>query len=403
MRDGANPETRWIVPGSRAYLKVSFGLFLAGFTTFSLLYCVQPLLPVFAARFHVGPTESSLALSFSTAFLSIALLCAAVISETIGRRGLMFLSMLSASLCNIGCAFVPDWTSLLVLRSVEGFVLGGMPAVAMTYLAEEIDPKGLGLATGLLVGGNAFGGMAGRVLTGFITEDWSWQIAVATLGAMGLLSAIGFIFLLPPSKNFHRRTGFEAKFHLRAWSGHLKDRALLPLNAIPFLAMGSFVALYNYAGFRLSLPPFDLNQRQMGWVFTVYLFGIAASFAAGAMADRFGRRKVLPAGILITMAGILLTLAPGLPAMILGIIILTTGFFTVQSVASGWVGRLAQSTKGHASSIYLLAYYLGSSLVGSSGGWFWGIGGWLAVAGFTLALYGLALAAAMRVNRVVAQ
>jgi YNFM family putative membrane transporter len=208
--------------------------------------------------------------------------------------------------------------------------------------------------------------------------------------------------LLPPSHNFRRRPGFDPGYHLRAWRGHLKDKALLPLFSIPFLAMGSFVAIYNYAGFRLSQPPFDLNQRQIGWIFTVYLFGIAASSFGGALADKWGRRLMLPAGLLIAMAGVLVTLLPGLIAMILGIIVVTTGFFMVQSIASGWVGRLAQGTKGHASSLYLLAYYLGSSLIGSSGGWFWSKGGWLAVALFTLLLYILALAAALRVNRVLA-
>ena len=401
MKDGAIPAARWIVPGSKAYLRVSLGLFLAGFSTFSLLYCVQPLLPVFADYFHVGPTESSLALSLSTAFLSFAILLAAVASEGLGRRGLMFGSMLTSSLCNIACAVAPDWTSLLILRSLEGFLLGGMPAVAMAYLAEEIAPSGLGLAIGLLVGGNAFGGMTGRVLTGFITEAYSWQTAISVLGGMGLLATLGFILLLPPSHNFQRRKDFDPIFHWRAWVGHLKDPTLLPLFSIPFLAMGSFVALYNYAGFRLSQPPFDLNQRQIGWIFTVYLFGIAASAAAGNLADKYGRQLMLPAGILTTMAGILLTLIPGLPAMVAGIIVITTGFFTVQSVASGWVGRLAKGTKGHASSLYLLAYYLGSSLVGSAGGWFWGKGGWTLVAGFTLALYAFALMAALQVNRVV--
>jgi YNFM family putative membrane transporter len=253
---------------------------------------------------------------------------------------------------------------------------------------------------GLLVGGNAFGGMTGRVLTGIIAESFSWQAALVVLGAAGLMSAVGFILLLPPSHNFRRRPGFDPNFHLRAWLRHLRDPALLPLFAIAFLAMGSFVALYNYAGFRLAAPPFALDQQQMGLIFTVYLFGIVASSVAGGLADRLGRKRVLPSGILLLASGIGVTLLPGLAAMVLGIIIITTGFFITQSVASGWVGRIAQSTKGHASSLYLLAYYLGASLIGSAGGWFWGQGGWLAVAVFTLGLLVLTFLAALRVIRV---
>jgi YNFM family putative membrane transporter len=388
-----------IMPGSSVYRRVSLALFLAGFTSFSLLYCVQPLLPVFAADFRVSPTASSLSLSLSSAFLAVAILFAAMLSEGFGRRGLIFWSMALSSLVNILVALVPSWTALLILRSIEGVLLGGAPAVAMTYLAEEIDPRGLGLAMGLLIGGNACGGMAGRVLTGIIAESFSWQTALVVLGVAGLMSAAGFILLLPPSHNFRRRPGFDASFHLRAWLNHMRDPALLSLFAIAFLAMGSFVALYNYAGFRLAAPPFDLNQRQMGLIFTVYLFGIVSSSVAGGLADRLGRERVLPSGILLMATGIFVTLLPGLAAMILGLIIITTGFFITQSVASGWVGRIAKTTKGHASSLYLLAYYLGASLIGSAGGWFWGRGGWIAVASFTLGLLGVTLLAAVRVGR----
>ena len=54
----------------------------------------------------------------------------------------------------------------------------------MAYLAEEIHPKGLGLTMGLYVGGTAFGGMAGRVLSGIIAEyaSWRWSLGII-LGA----------------------------------------------------------------------------------------------------------------------------------------------------------------------------------------------------------------------------
>ena len=59
---------------------------MAGFATFSLLYCVQPLLPAFAQDFRVSPAESSLALSLSTGFLAVAILGASAVSEVLGRR-----------------------------------------------------------------------------------------------------------------------------------------------------------------------------------------------------------------------------------------------------------------------------------------------------------------------------
>jgi YNFM family putative membrane transporter len=172
---------------------------LAGFSTFSLLYCVQPLLPAFADHFAVSPAGSSLALSLSTGMLALAIVCAAALSEGLGRRGVMFVSMSGAALLNIGAALTDNWTVLLIIRGLEGLILGGVPAVAMAYLAEEIEPKGLGKAMGLYVSGTAFGGMTGRVAVGFLADHLDWRAALVVIGLAGLASAGGFIVLLPKS------------------------------------------------------------------------------------------------------------------------------------------------------------------------------------------------------------
>ncbi len=390
----------YLTRGTGAYRRASLALFLSGFATFSLLYCVQPLLPIFAQEFSVSPAESSLALSLSTGFLAIAIVCAAAVSEGLGRRSLMSISLVGAAALTIATAFAPDWHLMLVIRALQGFVLGGVPAVAMAYLAEEIDPRGLGATMGLYVGGTAFGGMSGRVLTGIFAEYLSWRPALFLIGAIGLAAAIGFIALLPPSRNFVRRAGFDPQFHLKSWLGHLGNPALPFIFAIAFFAMGSFVTIYNYAGFCLVAPPYDLNQTELGLIFTVYLFGIGASSVGGILGDRLGHFNVLLTGIVITAAGCALTLSASLPLIVLGIIILTSGFFTTHSVASGLVGKLAVGTKGHASSLYMLAYYIGSSIMGSAGGWFWAMEGWAAIVVFTLVMMAFAFLSALAARQL---
>ncbi len=389
----------WIERGTSVYRRTSIALFLAGFVTFSAVYAIQPLLPELARDFGVSAAQSSLALSLTTALLAVAILCAGAGSEMFGRRGLMFASMCCAALINIALAFIPSWHGLLALRALQGFVLGGVPAVAMAYLAEEIHPKGLGLTMGLYVGGTAFGGMAGRFFTGVIAELASWRTALGVLGLLDLVLAIFFILLLPPSRNFERQLKFDADYHLRAWTDHLRDRNLLSLFVIGGFVMGAFVTIYNYVSFRLVAPPYELNQTQIGSIFTVYLFGVLASWLAGALSDRLGRAPVLLAGILIFAAGIALTLFSSLAAIIAGIALLTSGFFITHTAASGWVGRLATNAKGHAASLYLLVYYVGSSIMGSLGGWFWTAGGWPAVAGFAGASIFLAFLAALNLSR----
>lgn len=403
MTPSPDPQTSpatWTEPGTTAYHRTSLALFLAGVATFSLLYCVQPLLPCLAQDFQVGPAQSSLALSLATAFLAVAIMGAGAASEMLGRRGVMFVSMCGASLLGLLAAVAPHWHALLAARALEGFVLGGVPAVAMAYLAEEIHPRGLGLAMGYYVAGTAFGGMSGRVGVGALTEFTSWRVALGAIGFLGLAAAVGFFLLLPPSRHFTPRRGLDPRFHLSAWLGHLRQPGLPSLFLVGALAMGTFVTIYNYASFRLTAPPYSLSPTQDSLVFVVYLLGMVTSSLAGYLADRLGRGPVLLAGIVISALGVLLTLQQGLAGIICGVAVLTMGFFISHAVASGWVGRLAQGTKGHASSLYLLAYYTGSSLMGWLGGWFWSAAGWWALVLFTLAALVLALVVVLRLSRL---
>jgi MFS transporter, YNFM family, putative membrane transport protein len=78
---------------------------------------------------------------------------------------------------------------------------------------------------------------------------------------------------------------------------------------------------------------------------------------------------------------------------------MTFGFFAGHSVASGWVGLLAKGAKGQAAALYLLAYYIGSSVLGSWGGHFWTIDGWRGVTGLVFVLLAIGLGGAEHLRR----
>lgn len=379
----------------RRMRRISFALFLAGFATFSLIYCTQPLLPTFAAYYHVDAAQSSLAVSLTTACLAVSILCAGVLSETLERHTLMFASIALSALLNILAGFAPGWEWLLVARGLEGIALGGVPAVAMAYLAEEVPPSRLGMSMGLYVSGTAFGGMIGRVAIGGLAEAMSWRNALATVGLIDLIIAFLFLAMLPHSRNFRPRKNMRLGAHLAAWRDHLRTPYLPALYLVGFLALGAFMAVYNYIGFKLSGAPYNLNAAQIGLIFFAYLGGVAASFGAGAWADKAGRAPVMLAGALTVLAGIGLTLMAPLAAVIAGVATITIGFFMVHSIASGWVGRIALRDRGHASALYLLSYYAGASIIGSSGGWVWRRAGWDGVAAYVGLLFAIVLGIAV--------
>ncbi|WP_316896176.1 MFS transporter [Ralstonia mannitolilytica] len=389
----ADPS-RWLVRGHPGYLRANLALFAAGFSTFSLLYCVQPLMPLLTHDFALTPAQTSLVLSVSTLLLAFAILFAGLLSESIHRKTLMGVSLLLSSALTLAAAVLPGWHGLLATRAVLGIALGGVPAVAMAYLAEEVHPQGLGLAMGLYVGGTAFGGMAGRVLTGAAADYAGWRAAMGFTGALGLLAALAFLWLLPPSRRFVPRKGVSPGDLFDTLAAHLREPGLRALFAMGFLLMGGFVTVYNYASFRLLGPPYALSHTAVGGIFMVYLLGIGASTWFGRLADRHGRGRMLLAGTALMTAGVLLTLAAPLALVIGGIALLTFGFFGAHAVASGWVGRRAHRAKGQAAALYLLAYYLGSSLIGTAGGKLYAPWGWAGVVALVMTCTASALATA---------
>ena len=382
--------------GSAGYRRATLALFCAGFATFAMLYCVQPLLPLLAAHFRVSAASSSLALSLTTLSLALCLLVSGALAESWGRKPVMVAALGLAALLGIACALVEQRSSLLILRALLGLALSGLPALAMAYVGEEFDPEALPAAMGLYIGGTALGGLLGRLLAGLLSDLGGWPWALGGIAGLGLLALGLFIWLLPPSRHFTAQP-LSVRGLLGNFALHLKNPRLRVLFALAFLLMGGFVALFNYVGFRLAGAPFNLSATVIGLLFTVYLLGILSAGWAGRLVPRFGARQVLHGGIGLMLLGVALCATPWLSAAVVGLALFTLGFFAAHAVASGQVGIHAQGAKAQASALYLCAYYLGSSLVGYVGGYVWEHAGWLALLGVLAALFVVAGALVRRI------
>lgn len=361
--------------GSRAYNRANLALFFAGFVTFSTLYDFQPLFPNLVREFGISPTVASLSLSFGTFALAWTLPVSGIISDAVGRRSLMGAAVILTSLLTFVVVSFETLPGMLAVRLLQGIVLAGVPAVAMAYLGEEFEAKAIGHAMGLYIAGNAFGGMTGRILTAWLSDHMPWRSAVGIIGGISLVLAILFLLLLPPSRHFQRQ-----KFHFRGLTGsllqHLQNPGLRCLYLIAFFSMGGFVTLYNYVTFRLLGPQFNLSQTAVALIFLAYAFGAFGSSFMGGLVNRFGRSPLLFASLATMTLGLVMTSLPNLVMTIAGIVVFTIGFFGAHSIASAWVGCLVTHSRAQASSLYLFSYYLGSSISGTGGGFFYGEWDW---------------------------
>ncbi|MGN6324855.1 MFS transporter [Pseudolysinimonas sp.] len=383
-------------PGERSYRRLLVALFFAGIAMFAQLYSFQAVLPQVSRTFHVDAAAAALTVSAATLGLAIGVIPWSIVADRVGRVPAMAVGIAVATVVGIAVPFLPDFAALLGARLVEGAMAGAVPAIAMAYVSEEVAPAHTARAAGVYIAGTSVGGLVGRIVAAPIADLVGWPVGVLSVALLCAASAVLFVVLVPPARAPRPERGGVA----RRLVDDLRSPRQLALYAQGLLLMGGFVAVYNYLGFRLAEPPFSVPPILLGLLFLAYLAGTVASARAGALAARRGRLPVLVGATVLLAVGVLLTLVPSLPVIVVGLLVLTAGFFAAHSTAAGWAPVIAPGGRAQASSLYNLAYYAGSSIVG------WGVGlafvgaGWpgvvLAVAALAVAAVSIALVVLLR-------
>ncbi|GAA4157665.1 MFS transporter [Gryllotalpicola daejeonensis] len=378
--------------GTRGYRRMLAALFLAGIATFAQLYAPQAVLPLIARSFRVGAADSALSISAATVGLAIGVIPWSLVADRIGRPRAMSAALVGATVFGALAPLSPGFPLFLAGRVLEGLFIGGVPALAIAYLSDEIASAHTARAAGTYVAGTTIGGLLGRIVAGPVADLAGWRAGVLVVVGVCACATAGFIAVAPRRARAASAPVDAAGLGLRRTLAiHLRSPRQLALYAQAFLLMGGFVAMYNYLGFRLERHPFSLRASLIALVFLAYLAGTWSSAQAGALSTRLGRRAVLLGSIAVMVAGVAVTLSDVLWVVLAGLVIATAGFFGAHAIASGWTGHDAAVGRGQAAALYNLAYYAGSSVFGWLGGIAFGGGGWPAA---VLLIGGLAVAAA---------
>ncbi|MFG6667910.1 MFS transporter [Halomonas sp. HNIBRBA4712] len=387
-----------IEAGTRAWWRATAALCLGSFLVFINLYVPQPLLPALRETYGVSTLGVSFLMSFATLSLALSLLVFGPLSDAIGRERIMRLTLIAAGVLTLALAFAPNFEMLLALRLLQGFVLGGLPAVAIAWMGDEFEKPALLSAVGLYIGANSLGGISGRVVGGVAATLGGTAAAFLAVGAITLVGCVLFWRLLPRGRAFVPRR-FRLRLALADLAHHLKTPALLAAYALGGINFLVFINQYSYITFRLAAPPYALGAAALGLIFLTYLGGTLGSTVSGRLAERFGAARCMGAGIVILMLGTAVTLCEPLWLVVAGLVINAFGFFLCHSLASSWVGRNAQGARGSASALYLVFYYLGASIGGFWLEPFWRFAQWPGVAVGSWLLLGLTLCIALGLCR----
>ncbi|EGR2742265.1 MFS transporter [Vibrio parahaemolyticus] len=364
--------------GTPEYKRTTLSLALGSFLVFSNLYLLQPMLPTFATLFSISETQVNWLFAASTLALSFSLVPMAVLSESIGRKPVMMVGLFSipaiSALMLLGDSFI----FLVACRALIGIALAAFAAVAVAYMAEELDKHAFSMAIGTYIAANSLGGIAGRISGGLLADNFSVDVAIEVMMVVTLIGVICVHYLLPKQRNFTPSSS-SLRHQNRAIIGHFRNQRVWFAMLIGGLNFALFVNLYSVMGFRLVSAPHNVPVGLASLIFICYLGGTFSSRCAGHWSKRYSSILGMFIGAVVSMAGMWIAAFESLAAMLIGLLLISFGAFFTHTLAYGWVGQNATQAKATATALYLVHYYVGGSLGGFLLLYCWQHGGWSTV------------------------
>jgi len=358
-----------------------FALVAAAFTT---VYITQPILPVLVGEFGVGIAAASLSVSAVTLGMALSNLPFGLLADLLPIRRLILTGGLVVATCGLVCAASAGFGLLVAARFIQGLFIPALTTCLAAYLARNLPPDRLNVVMGSYVSATVVGGLAGRLLGGYIHPPLHWRYAFVTASVLLLGAALAAARWLPPGARPAQSAEPDGGF-----IALLTRRDLGPIFWVPFGGFFVFSSTFNYLPFYLSRPPFNASTEFITSLYLSYLVGVVMGPLAGKLSNRIGNGLAMVGGSLIFAAALCLSLIPLVVAVLAALIGVCAGFFTIHAAAAGLINRKLTGARGRANSLYVLLYYLGGSTGITVNGYaysFWGWGGVVALGCLVLLL-----------------
>ncbi|MFO7555129.1 MAG: MFS transporter [Desulfobacterales bacterium] len=357
-----------------SYFRLQMIVFALVSASFTNIYITQPVLPVLQSEFSADMVLVSF--SVSAVILGIALtnLPFGFLADRLPIHPIILTGGIFVAAGGFVCALTKDLWVLIGARFLQGLFIPSLTTCLAAYLAKVLPVERLNVVMGSYVSATVLGGLGGRLLGGWIHPPLHWRYAFVSASVLILIATFTAFRGLPRTSidtvQQHNSIGFLAL--IKRWE----------LLRIYFCAMGSFAifsSIFNYLPFRLTARPFNFSTELTTLLYLVYVVGIFMGPVAGQISNRLGSGNTLLGGSIVFGGALVLILLPSITAVILGLLGICTGFFTVHAAAVGTLNRKLISGQGRANALYVLFYYLGGWLGITLSGFIYKQGGWNAM------------------------
>ncbi|MCA6112925.1 MFS transporter [Bradyrhizobium cenepequi] len=367
-------------------------LALATFIIFFQAYMVAPIIPALSKVFGTSIETVGLIVPAYLIPYGISTLAYGVLADRIGIPRVMFASLAAFSVLTMLTATAQSIEQLAMWRLLTGIGASGVVPLALALVGRlypyEQRGRPLGWLFGAMAGGMAFGSPLGAMIVPFV----GWQGLFLVVGAAG---AVLFLVLLPyravMANTALRVTGtlrdlFNGYRELLGTPRGQRTYGYVLVNSI--FHSGVFTWLGVYFERRYSLGSVGIGLALLGYGVPGFLFGPVI----GRAADRWGRARLLPIGLLLS-AFSAAALIVGFPALLAPVaaIVLSLGYDMTQPLFAGIVTSLGGKRAGQAMGLNVFTLFVGFGLGSLIFGELLRFGFGLALGVFAVVELGLAL------------
>jgi len=357
-----------------SYFRLQFIVFALVAAAFTNIYITQPVLPVLQDEFAADMVLVSFSVSAVIFGIAISNLPFGFLADRLPIHPIILTGGILVALGGLVCAVTKDLWVLIAARFLQGLFIPALTTCLAAYLARVLPAARLNVVMGSYVSATVLGGLGGRLLGGWIHPPMHWRHAFVSASILILIATFTAFRWLP-------RTSIENKQpHMTISYWELLKRWELLL--IYFCAAGSFLifsSVFNYLPFRMTAPPFGYSTEQTTLLYLVYIVGIFMGPTAGRAGNRFGTGNTLLGGVAVLGVSLTLILLPSITAVVLALLGVCAGFFSIHAAAIGSLNRKLSSGQGRANALYVLFYYMGGWLGITLSGFAYKQGGWRAV------------------------
>jgi SHS family lactate transporter-like MFS transporter len=154
-----------------AFFSSLAGWSLDAFDFFIFVFCLRAI----SSEFHTDVKSVAEGIFLTLAFRPVGALVFGWLAEKYGRRPILMINIVSYSAVELASAFAPDLSTLLVLRALFGFAMGGEWGVGAALALETLPAKGRGFFSGLLQEGYVIGYLLASIVFAYAFVHVGWR------------------------------------------------------------------------------------------------------------------------------------------------------------------------------------------------------------------------------------